>query len=110
MSSTNAAPADHPGKVRFVELKGDVCIASATCCVVAGEIFKHDAAQRTTRMACQDGSLTQLRVAADLLVQEPSAGSQDEALASAAGMCPVAAIRLYDAEGRQLDPDSLDPA
>ncbi len=99
------------GKIRFVELKGDVCIASATCCVVAGEIFKHDAAKRTTNMLCKNGSLTQLKVAVEELVLSEGAantGSQDAALSSAAGMCPVAAIRLYDAEGRRLEPDSLE--
>ena len=100
---------DTTGKIHFVELKGDVCIASATCCVVAGEIFKHDAAKRTTNLLCKDGSLTQLRVAVEELATEPSASCQDAALASAAGMCPVAAIRLYNAEGHRLDPDSLDP-
>ncbi len=100
---------DTGSKIHFVELKGDVCIASATCCVVAGEIFKHDAARRTTNMLCKDGGLTQLKVAVEELATEPSAPSQDAALSSAAGMCPVAAIRLYDSEGHQLEPDSLEP-
>lgn len=100
------------GKIKFVELKGDVCIASATCCVVAGEIFKHEAAQRKTSMLCKDGTLTQLKVAVEELALTEVAqrtGNQDEALSSAAGMCPVAAIRIYDAEGRRLIPDDLTP-
>ena len=92
--------------IRFVELKGDVCIASATCCVVAGEIFRHDAKQRRTDMIRKDGELTQLRIGVEDLA---GAGDRDEELAAAAGMCPVAAIWLYDGEGRRLLPDELTP-
>ena len=93
-------------KIRFVELKGDVCIASATCCVVAGGIFRHDAKQRRTDIIRKDGGLTQIRIGVEELAAE---GNQDDELAAAAGMCPVAAIWLYDAEGRRLLPDELTP-
>ena len=83
-----------------------MCINSATCCIVAEEIFRHDAALRKTGIVCADGSITQSQVAVEQLA---GSGDRDAMLSEAAGACPVAAIRLYDMEGRRLLPDELVP-
>lgn len=63
----------------------DLCVGNAMCVVIAGEVFKLNAARKSE------------------VIDEDSASS--EAALHAAGACPVGAITVIDAEtGEQLFP------
>ncbi len=72
------------GKIK-ARVNPDLCVGNAMCVVIAGEVFKLNAARKSE------------------VIDEDSASG--EAALEAAGACPVGAITVIDADtGEQLFP------
>ena len=72
-------------KVSKVIVDPDLCIGSASCVAIAPDIFDLG----------EDGKA---------YVKEGADMSQVEAILDAARSCPTEAIKVYDADGKQLHP------
>jgi ferredoxin len=88
--------------IKTLKVDRELCIGAASCIAVYPQVFEIDAENKAV-MKLKDGNSTSDIIEATLL---DVSAVEDETLLLAAQSCPVAAIFLYDEEGKQVYPEA----
>lgn len=79
--------AESERQIARIEVDREICIGAGSCVALTPEVFSLDQANKA--------------------VVNPAYAATDEMITNAAKSCPVAAIYLYNRQGRRLYPDPV---